>query len=595
MKKTIAKTVAAIALVILIGIDLASTLENPARSIAVPLSQLKDDGVSEGYSARVSLVRSDDSALPNPTALTSPLTAEQVFAMVAEAIETSGDLAPQLFAGAKITIKPNVVEPTPEGNGVNTDPRVVEGLIRWLEANGPANMQYTVAEGSGGWVSPFMRTSIYGPVYNGYNITGYEAMRTRLAADGIDIDLRDLNFGTYSDAMAGIRSVPVPEFIDFPEFDAHWIHELVLDPDLVINVPVMKTHTPQITVCLKNHIGIPAGVKYGVWKGRGGPNPGDPKLHKDWPIGNSTEREIIELAAIIQPDFNLVDAVICKERGKFSGDPAVRRNMVLAGADMVAVDTICAQIMGLNPDDCAHLVNAAREGLGTNDPEKIEFVSERALEESLYYFERVPRDAQGGRGHYGMSNRVWLLNAVEGTDVDTPYLNVPDAEVIGASGADGWTEPILFSDDYIDFKAHYTDNGSGYTYYAFCWIDVPVEQDAELFIYHDEGCAVWIGGERVYRDTVYYNSPTLPVEPAGTLHLNAGRQPLLVKLVDERVTAPFALNICRILPSTLPTGKATYTDLRSSTDYARYEGTRVLGLTFDTTEPASDVGEWLRH
>ena len=107
MKKTIAKTVAAIALVILIGIDLASTLENPARSIAVPLSQLKDDGVSEGYSARVSLVRSDDSALPNPTALTSPLTAEQVFAMVAEAIETSGDLAPQLFAGAKITIKPN--------------------------------------------------------------------------------------------------------------------------------------------------------------------------------------------------------------------------------------------------------------------------------------------------------------------------------------------------------------------------------------------------------------------------------------------------------------------------------------------------------
>ena len=417
-------------------------------------------------------------------------------------------------------------------------------------------------------------------------------MRQRLAADGIDATLLDANFGPPSDPLNGIRLELVPEWIDFPEYSAYWIHEVILDADVLINVPVMKIHTPQITVCLKNYIGIAAGAKYGTYKGMGGPEPGDPPgLHQNWPEHNSVEREIVDLVSIAPSDYCLVDAIVCKERGKTRSHPAVRRNMVLAGNDMVAVDTVCTLLMGLNPDDVSHLCSAAREGLGTMNSNQITILGEHTIEESLYYFERTQENSQGNRGHFGATNRVWLLNRVQGNDIDTPYLGVPDEQAIGTEGIGGWTEPIYFSDDIIDFEAHY-GSGNGSVFYAFCWMSVPKDEDAELWFDHDEACAVWIGGERVYHANTSYQSASLPGKAKRTIHLKAGLHPLLVKLVDKTRTAPFIMNICRILPSNLPSGQATYTNLRMTTHYKRYEGTRIIGLKFAASGEATDIPLW---
>ena len=587
-------------IVALVGIDIASTLTASTRSTAIPVSQLKDDGVPPGYSTRVAMARSDDSALSQPQALAGALSREQVIEMVYAALDSSGDLLPLLFEGAKVTIKPNIVEVEQEGHpehrGVNTDARVVEGLIRWMDEHGPQGLQYTVAEASGEWMSPAYAGTKHnvGTAYivNGYEPAGFVDMQQRLAADGIAVELLDANFGPVENPLQGIRLEPVPAYIDFPVFDGYWVHEAILDPDVLIDVPVMKTHTPQITVCLKNHIGIAAGVKYGIYKGIGGVEPGDPKLHVDYPTLNTVEREIVDLASIGQPDYCLVDAIMCKERGKTKREPQVRRNMVLAGTDMVAVDTVCARIMGLNPDNIPHLVLAAREGLGTMNPDQIEVVSEQTIEDSLYNFERPPVGSQGGRAHFGMGNRVWLLKSADGDDIDVPYLGVDDGELVGSPGVDGWSEPIQFSDDYIDFEAFY-GLSNGKVYYAFTWIDVPQEQDAELWFTHDEPCAVWIGGEQVYRSTVTYTGPALPNEPTVDIHLAAGRSPLLVKLIDKRQTSPFVLNICGQLPDSYPEGSATYTDLRRRTNQQRYRGKRVFGLEFIAAE-ASGIEEWER-
>ena len=116
---------------------------------------------------------------------------------------------------------------------------------------------------------------------------------------------------------------------------------------------------------------------------------------------NSIEREIVDLASIAPADYCLGDALVCKERAKTEYDPAVRRNMVLAGPDMVAVDTVCAQLMGLNPDDVAHLCEAAREGLGTNRMSQIHLLGEHSIDESVYYFERPPENSRGTGGIWG--------------------------------------------------------------------------------------------------------------------------------------------------------------------------------------------------
>ncbi len=582
----------------LIGIDLASTLQAPSRVEAIPVSQLKSGGLPPGYLTQVALVRSDDGSLASPVTLTTPLSGEQILAMVYRVLDLEGGLKERLFPGAKVVIKPNIVEAVDLENGANTDPRVVEGLIRWITTHGPGNLTITVAEAAGAWLAPEMRDTPYNyggaPVADGFEVAGYRDMRKRLVADGIQITLLDANFGSYTEPLKNIRLEPVPEKIDFPFFPAYWIHEAILDADVLINVPVMKIHTPQVTLCVKNTVGVAAGAKYGVYKGRGGPNPGDPVLHLGWPDSNSVEREIVDLAAIAPSDYCLVDALVGKERGNTSNNPAVRRNMLIAGADMVAVDTVCARLMGLNPDDVPHLYSAAREGLGTMNLAQIQIVGEHSVDESVYYFERSPESTRRGRrrsgmdnrGHFGMNNRVWLLNRFEGTSLDTSYLGVPDARVVATPGANGWTEPICFSDDKIDFEAHYGST-DGSVYYAFCWVTIPEEQDAELWITHDEACSAWLGGELIYNATSAYQPITMPGHSAKTIHLRPGVHPLLVKLLDQTNSAIFVMNICRILPHTLPPGQAAFTDLTQPANYKRYEGTRVPGLKFSTISPPS--------
>jgi len=594
-KKYIVYAACFIALAVLIGIDLANSLQSVAWVTAIPVSQLKSDGLPPNYSTKVALVRSDDSKLAEPASLNTVLSYSRILNMVHEVLDLSGDLKPLLFPGAKVVIKPDIVELAERTNGVNTDPFVVEGLIRWMEEQMPGNLNYTVAEGPGGWLADTWRNTKYNTgrasVADGFAIAGYTDMIQRLVNDGISAKMLDANFGPPDNPLQGIRLVPVPEFMDFPEYPSYWVHEVYLDADVLINVPVMKIHTPQITICLKNYIGIAAGARYGTDKGAGGFEPGDPiGLHQGWPKRNSVERELVDLASIAPSDYCLVDALVCKERHKTATDPSVRRNMVVAGTDMVAVDAVCARLMGLNPDNIPQLWDASREGLGTMDEKQIAVVGEHSIEDSMYYFERSKDNFQGGRGHFGLNNRIWLLNSADGIDLSASYLGMPDENVIASPNAGGWTEPICFSDDYIDFEAWYGPEDNK-VYYAFCWATVPEEQDAELWISHDEPCAVWIGGAKVYESKTSYKDPALPVQSSAIVHLAKGRQPLLVKLVDRTKSAPFVLNLCRILPSTLPDGKATYANLRIVNNYRRYEGTRVFGLKFDANGE-TDIPSW---
>ena len=572
----------------LVIVDIVARYESGALSEAIPVSQLKSDGVPPDYTTRIALVRSNDSALSQPVPLDQELTDKQIHEMVARALDLSGDLKPLLSEGAKITLKPNVVESYEQGEGVNTDARVIEGIILWMESLGIPSLKYTVAEGGAGWLAPQMRETPYNtgraPVVDGFQVAGYRRMIGRLESRGIHAELIDADFGSYDDPLSHIRLVPVPDFIDFPDYDSYWIHDSILDADVLINVPVMKIHMTHITVCLKNLIGIAAGAKYGVWKALGGPNPGDPRLHRGSPEGDLLIREIVDLAAIGRPKYNVVDAIVGRERAKSGGGKRVRRNMVLAGSDMVALDVVCARLMGLNPEDIAHVTRAAREGLGTMDENRITVAGEHSIEESLYYFEH-PRAGRDGRPKFGTSNHIWLLNSASGTDINTTYLDEPDESIIANAGTNGWTEPIYFSDEYIDFQAYYGSEDE-HTYYAFCWVDVPRDEKAELWINHDEDCALWIGGEKVYERTQSYRRvSSLPTKSSEIIQLRKGRHPLLVKLVDQTSNAAFAFNICRIVPRPLPQGMATLWDTRKQRNYDRYAGTRTFGLKFNLNGP----------
>ncbi len=205
---------------ILVIIDLADTYQSRHHTEAVPVSQLKYDGVPSDYQTKIAFVRSDDRALSSPAPLNQELEGEQIHEMVARALDLSGELKPLLFEGARITLKPNVVDISKQGEGVVTDSRVVEGIILWMENLGIPNLKYTVAEGGAGWLAPEMQNTPYNtgmaPIADGFEIRGYRAMIDRLESRGNHTDLIDADFGSYDDPLSNIHEVPVPDFIDFP-------------------------------------------------------------------------------------------------------------------------------------------------------------------------------------------------------------------------------------------------------------------------------------------------------------------------------------------------------------------------------------------
>jgi len=53
------------------------------------------------------------------------------------------------------------------------------------------------------------------------------------------------------------------------------------------------------------------------------------------------------------------------------GAESVHHNLVIAGADAVAVDSVGASVMGFQPSDIKHLALAEKEGFGVWDPDAI--------------------------------------------------------------------------------------------------------------------------------------------------------------------------------------------------------------------------------
>ena len=351
---------------------------------------------------------------------------------------------------------------------------------------------------------------------------------------------------------------------------------------MFITVPVMKIHNPGITVALKNQIGIAPSTRYGFSKSAGVPQDdyATRLIHyadmpRDW-----VEEEIVDLCAIADIDFVVVDATACLESSKSakrSGGKIinqVRRNMILAGPDPVAIDHVSARLMGLNPDDVAHVTLAAKKGLGVNDSDRITVVG-NTIEESWTPFKKDPYFTSD----FGQSNRTWLLKGpfdAEGIDRPMDFAFIPDeAHVRPEPNSDGWSEAIYFFDDRIDLDAFYEEPENRVVSYAFAYVDVPKDQAAELWTGSSEAMRIILNGEVVY--TYLGNRPFGKKElvlDKVPIQLKQGENTLLVKTLQSFGSYDFTLNICE--PESNPA----------------YDGNRVMGLKFRTAPvPTTAVAE----
>jgi len=129
------------------------------------------------------------------------------------------------------------------------------------------------------------------------------------------------------------------------------VHELVLQSDVFINVPVLKNHGGAgLTISMKNLMGI-------VWD-RG-------EFHS-----RGLHQCIADLSLLRKPDLNVVDAyrVMTKSgpRGTSERDITIRKAQVLS-TDIVAADAAAAKIFGTEPNSVEYIRQGEALKAGTMD------------------------------------------------------------------------------------------------------------------------------------------------------------------------------------------------------------------------------------
>jgi uncharacterized protein (DUF362 family) len=129
------------------------------------------------------------------------------------------------------------------------------------------------------------------------------------------------------------------------------VHEKILESDVFINVPVLKTHDgAKLTISMKNLMGV-------VWDRR------------FW-HANNLHQCIADFATYSKPTLNIVDAYrVMKRNGPrgISVADVITMKYQIISPDIVAADAAAAKLLNVEPSQVKHIVLANELGVGTID------------------------------------------------------------------------------------------------------------------------------------------------------------------------------------------------------------------------------------
>ncbi len=220
--------------------------------------------------------------------------------------------------GKKVLLKPNFVEPDPEGI-INTHPAVVGAVRETFLRLGAQSVR--VAEGPGherdteAIVETIHLRDFLGP----------------LAELFVDLNLDEVHPINLRTRASKLKQLYLPR--------------TVLEADFIVSLPKLKTHHwVGVTLSLKNMFGTVPGCCYG-W----------PKNVLHWA---GVTPSILDINSTVRPDFAIVDGIIGMEgNGPIQGSPKPSGVLIL-GDDTVAVDATCSRVMGLVPERINYLAKA---------------------------------------------------------------------------------------------------------------------------------------------------------------------------------------------------------------------------------------------
>jgi len=247
--------------------------------------------------------------------------------MLDKALDVFGGMKSFVKKGAKVVIKPNIgwdVDPERAGN---TNPKLVGRIIEQC-FNAGAKEVYVFDHTCDDWKRC-------------YSSSGIE----RIVKDkkGIIVPGNTENYYQKVSIKQGKRLKEAA------------VHELILNSDVFINVPVLKNHSSsKLSISMKNLMG--AVWDRGYW-------------HK-----NDLHQCMADFTTYCKPALNIVDAynVMMKNgpRGVSTADVAQMKSLLIS-KDIVAIDAASAKLFGLEPSSVNHIKYASEMNLGQMDLSKL--------------------------------------------------------------------------------------------------------------------------------------------------------------------------------------------------------------------------------
>lgn len=248
--------------------------------------------------------------------------------MLDKALEAMGGMKSFVKKGQKVVIKPNIGWDVEPERGGNTNPKLVGRLIEHC-FNAGAKEVYVFDHTCDDWKRC-------------YSTSGIE--RIVKEKKGIIVPGNTENY---------YQKVSIPNGKRLKETS---VHELILNSDVIINVPILKHHSSsKLSISMKNLMGV-------VWD-RG-------YWHK-----NDLHQCMADFATAYKPTLNIVDAynVMMKNgpRGVSRAD-IVQMKSLLISRDMVAADAAAAKLFGLEPATVNHIKFGADMNIGRMDLSKLD-------------------------------------------------------------------------------------------------------------------------------------------------------------------------------------------------------------------------------
>lgn len=239
------------------------------------------------------------------------------------ALQELGGIGSFVRKGQTVVIKPNIGWAQEPRIAANTNPELVRRLVEQCLQAGAKKV----------WV--FDHSCDNGPA-------SYKAsLIERYAKDAGAVVVSGESSSSY-------QEVPIPGALALKKMR---VHELILEADVFINVPVLKEHSGAgMTSAMKNLMGI-------AW------DRGD--FH-----GRGLDQCIADSCLFRRPALNVVDA----DRIMLTGGPRGHagsqygeQRMLMISTDIVAIDAVSARTLGRAPGDFGYIAKGEERGLGVSD------------------------------------------------------------------------------------------------------------------------------------------------------------------------------------------------------------------------------------